>query len=461
MRSPIESNKVRAQPMFYVGTMWDRKAHRTVPLPKIAPELSARAVAAIKVQGRHAVGGAPGLHLRVAQGHRGWILRVVIGDQRRDLGLGPFPEIGLAEAREKSREMHKLIRQGIDPLITKRAQRSALSARQASEKKFDWCVTEFIRSKSDEWKNAKHRQQWENTLSAYASPHIGHLLVQDIELQHVLLCLEPIWKTKNETASRLRGRIESVLDWATVCRFRTGNNPARWKGHLDKVLAAPAKIQKVVHHPAVPIDDMPAFVGALRERTGTAARALEFAILTAARSGEVRGATWSELDLETGVWTIPAIRMKAKREHRVPLNHAAISILKAQLKIEDVEFIFPGAKGKPLSDMSLTAVMRRMAVDAVPHGFRSTFRDWVGDRTDFPRDLAELALAHALESKVEEAYRRGDALERRRGMMTAWSTYIGYAEPGSASNEGEAMPSAQVSGESPSTSVNRPNKVYP
>ena len=394
-------------------------------MPKIAPELSARAVAALKVEGRHAVGGAPGLHLRISNGHRGWVLRVMVGEQRRDLGLGPFPEIGLAEAREKARDMHKLVRQGIDPLTTKRAQRSALSARQATEKKFDWCTNEFMRSKSDEWKNAKHRQQWENTLKSYASPHIGHLLVQDIDLQHVLMCLEPIWRTKNETASRLRGRIESVLDWATVCKYRTGDNPARWKGHLDKVLPAPMKIQNVQHHPAVPIDDMPSFMLALNQREGMAALALKFAILTAARSGEVRGATWTEIDMDARIWTIPGSRMKAKREHRVPLGDAATELLKKLPRIKDVDLVFPGTKNQSLSDMSLTAVMRRMGIEAVPHGFRSTFRDWVGDRTDYPRDLAELALAHILESKTEEAYRRGDALERRRDMMTAWARFIG------------------------------------
>lgn len=394
-------------------------------MPKIAPELSARAVAAIRAEGRHAVGGASGLHLRIANGHRGWVLRVTVGKQRRDLGLGAFPEIGLAEAREKARDMHKLVRQGIDPLSTKRAQRSALSARQATEKKFDWCTSEFIRSKSDEWKNAKHRQQWQNTLKSYASPHIGHLLVQDIDLQHVLVCLEPIWKTKNETASRLRGRIESVLDWATVCKYRSGDNPARWKGHLDKVLPAPTKIQKVQHHPAVPIDDMPSFILALRLRDGIAALALQYAILTAARSGEVRGAVWTEIDLNARVWTIPGPRMKAKREHRVPLGDAAIELLKKLPRIKNVDLVFPGNKNQPLSDMSLTAVMRRMEIEAVPHGFRSTFRDWAGDRTEYPRDLAELALAHILESKTEEAYRRGDALERRRDMMNAWAKFIG------------------------------------
>ncbi|EJL72220.1 Integrase [Variovorax sp. CF313] len=393
-------------------------------MPKLAPELSARAVAAIKSEGRHAVGGAPGLHLRISAGHRGWVLRIMVGEQRRDFGLGPFPEVGLAEAREKAREMHKLVGQGLDPLITKRAQRGALLARQAAEKNFDWCTTEFIKSKSDEWKNPKHRQQWENTLKAYASPHLGHLLVQDIDLQHVLLCLEPIWKTKNETASRLRGRIESVLDWATVRKYRAGENPARWKGHLDKVLAAPMKIQKVQHHRAVPIDGMWSFMTDLRQRAGVAARALEFTILTAARSGEIRGATWGELDLEAKIWTIPAERMKAGREHRIPLCKAAMSLLEELPKGAPTELVFPGTKDKALSDMSLTAVMRRMSADAVPHGFRSTFRDWVGDRTSYPRDLAEMALAHIIESKTEGAYRRGDAIERRREMMDAWAQFI-------------------------------------
>ncbi|QFZ84075.1 DUF4102 domain-containing protein [Variovorax paradoxus] len=394
-------------------------------MPKIAPELSARAVAAIKAEGRHAVGGAPGLHLRVTSGHRGWILRIMVGEQRRDLGLGPFPEIGLAEAREKAREMHKLVRQGFDPLTSKRAQRSAMLARRAAEKDFNWCVAEFIKSKADEWKNPKHRQQWENTLKTYASPYLGHMLMQDIDLQHVLLCLEPIWKTKNETASRLRGRIESVLDWGTVRKYRTGDNPARWKGHLDKVLAAPMKIQKVQHHRAVPIDDMPAFTGDLSQREGMAARALEFAILTAARSGEVRGATWSELDVTAGIWTVPAERMKAGREHRVPLSKAAVKLLETLPQGAQSDLVFPGSKDKKsLSDMSLTAVLRRMDVGAVPHGFRSTFRDWAGDRTTFPRDLAELALAHVIANKTEEAYRRSDAIERRREMMDAWAAFI-------------------------------------
>lgn len=393
-------------------------------MPKVAKELSIRAVTAIREDGRHAVGGVAGLHLRVSSGHRGWVLRIKVGDARRDIGLGAYPTVGLAEARDKAREMQKMAKAGTDPLHSRREQRSAALALQIGEKSFDWCVDEFIKAKAEEWRNPKHRQQWENTLRTYASPHLGKLVVRDVDLQHVLACLEPIWKTKNETASRLRGRIESVLDWATVRRYRTGDNPARWKGHLDKVLLAPSKIQKVEHHAAVPIDQMQDFMRMIKLRGGFAARALEFLILTAARSGEVRGATWSEVDLDSAVWTIPTTRMKAKREHRVPLSTPAVALLTALPRLQGCDWLFPGNKAQPLSDMTLTAAMRRMDVDAVPHGFRSTFRDWAGDRTHYPRDLAETALAHSLGNKTEEAYRRGDALEKRRLMMEDWATFL-------------------------------------
>lgn len=390
-------------------------------MPKIAQELSARAVAALKTDGRHAVGGAAGLHLRVKGDHRGWVLRITVGDARRDIGLGPYPQVGLAEAREQAREIQKQLRLGAAPVAPRRAQKAALVARHAADKTFDWCAEQYIDSKAAEWKNPKHRQQWENTLREYASPVMGRLNVREIALEHVILCLEPIWKQKNETASRLRGRIESVLDWATVRQYRAGENPARWKGHLDKILPAPAKVQNVQHHKAVPIDEMPNFMAALRAREGVAARALEFLILTAARSGEVRGARWKEIDMRNKVWTIPAERMKAKREHRVPLCEASLQLLTATPQTSDL--IFEGMKGGPLSDMSITAVMRRMEVDAVPHGFRSTFRDWAGDRTEYPRDLIEFALAHAIADKTEQAYRRSDGMERRRAMMEAWAKF--------------------------------------
>lgn len=392
-------------------------------MPKIAKQLSDRAVAAIKTEGRHAVGGVPGLHLRVSGDHRGWVLRLQVGDKRQDIGLGAYPAVSLSEAREKAREMHSGLREGRDPVAPRKQQRMVLAAQAAAEKTFRWCAEEFLRAKASEWSNPKHKQQWENTLETYAMPHLGQLNVSLIDLPHVLACLEPIWHSKNETASRLRGRIESVLDWAAVRKYRTGENPARWKGHLDKVLAAPAKIKKVEHHRAVPVDGMATFMAELRNQNGLAACALEFVILTAARSGEVRNATWSEIDEETAVWTVPAEHMKAGREHRVPLSKAAMQLLRKLPRFTDSELLFPGTKGQPLSDMTMTAVMRRMKVDAVPHGFRSTFRDWVGEKTHFPRELAEQALAHTLESKVEAAYRRGDALDKRRQMMEEWALF--------------------------------------
>ena len=393
-------------------------------MPKVAKQLSDRAVAALKTIGRHAVGGVPGLHLLVSAGYRSWILRIQVGDQRKDMGLGPYPAVSLLEARDKARKIHDDLRSGLIPVSPRRQQRSALVAKAATEKTFRWCAEEYLKAKSSEWKNAKHRQQWENTLHAYAMPHFGHLAVSLIDLPHVLACLEPIWSNKNETASRLRGRIESILDWAAVRKYRSGDNPARWKGHLDKVLPAPSKIQKVEHHRAIPIDGMPVFMQELRAQPGVGARALEFLILTATRSGEVRGTTWAEIDLTEAVWTIPAERMKAGAEHRVPLSLQAIKILKELPRLAGTQLLFPGTKGQVLSDMTMTAVMRRMKADAVPHGFRSTFRDWAGEKTNYPRELAEQALAHTLESKVEAAYRRGDALEKRRQMMQEWANFI-------------------------------------
>lgn len=393
-------------------------------MPKVAKQLSDRAVAAIKTEGRHAVGGTSGLHLRVSAGYRGWILRIQVGDQRKDMGLGAYPAVSLLEAREKARKIHDDLRNGLVPVSPKVQQRGLIASQAATVKTFRWCADEYLKTKASEWKNAKHRQQWENTLEAYAMPHLGQVSVSVIDLPHILACLEPIWGTKNETASRLRGRIESVLDWATVRKYRSGENPARWKGHLDKVLAAPGKIQKVEHHRAIQVDNMPSFMQDLRMRVGIAARALEFLIYTAARSGEVRGALWSEIDLNKAIWTIPASRMKAGVEHRVPLSQAALNLLAGMPRIEGSNLIFPGTKGQPLSDMTMTAIMRRMEATAVPHGFRSTFRDWAGEKTHFPRELAEHALAHMLESKVEAAYRRGDALEKRREMMQEWSKFI-------------------------------------
>lgn len=395
-----------------------------------AKELSALEVGRLTAAGHHAVGGVAGLYLYVSEsGARSWVLRTMVGDKRRHMGLGGFPDVPLARAKEKAREARDSISQGFDPIVHRASLLSELRAQQATQKTFEQAAEAYIEAHSETWKNPKHRAQWGSTLKTYAYPQMGKLLVKDIAQEHVLKTLEPIWKTKTETASRLRGRIESVLDWATVRKYRTGENPARWKGHLDKLLAAPGKIQKVEHHRALPLAAMKEFMRDLQTREGMAARALEFAIFCASRSGEVRGAVWSEIDLENAVWTVPADRMKAGKEHRVPLSVAALKILKSLPKGKDTDLIFSAAMGGQLSDMSLTAVLRRMKVDAVPHGFRSTFRDWAGEFSTYPSELAEQALAHVLPSKVEAAYRRGDALDKRRIMMEDWAAFCTLSRP--------------------------------
>lgn len=393
-------------------------------MAKKAKELSALAVSRLLQPGHHAVGGVAGLYLYVnATGARSWVLRLVVGDMRRHMGLGGFPDVTLAMAREKARGARDKVEQGIDPISERLQNRSQLKASLDTQKTFEQAASAYIESHGDAWKNPKHRQQWHSTLETYAFPVMGDILVQHLNQEHVLKVLEPIWKTKTETASRLRGRIETVLDWATVRKYRAGENPARWKGHMDKLLPAPRKIQKTEHHKALVPSEVPRFMRDLSQMSGVAARALEFAVLCAARSGEVRGATWSEIDLKTALWVVPGERMKAGKEHRVPLSENAMTLLKKLHKIDGSPFVFPGAKGQALSDMSLSAVIRRMKVNAVPHGFRSTFRDWAGDQTPHAREVVEMALAHAIENKVEAAYRRGDALEKRRALMADWGTF--------------------------------------
>ena len=356
------------------------------------------------------------------------------------MGLGAYSSAnGVAEARRKAQEARDKIRMGIDPVEENRAARSLLAAAAASALTFDQCAPAYIAVKEKEWANPKHAKQWRTTVETYAYPVIGKLLVRDVEQAHVLKILEPMWIEKTETASRLRGRIESILDWATVRGFRKGENPARWKGHPDKLLATPGKIAKVVHHAALPYVEVGAFMVELRKHEGMSARALEFGILCVNRSVEVRGARWPEIDLEARVWTIPAERMKMKKEHRVPLTDEAIALLKAMPRIGGSDLIFPNTKGALLSDMALTVMLRRMDAtkfeadgkgwrDAegriiTQHGFRSTFRDWASERTNYPRDVAEMALAHSIGDKVEAAYRRGDLFDKRTRMMRDWAKF--------------------------------------
>jgi integrase len=374
--------------------------------------------------GRHAVGD--GAYLQISKaGTKSWVLRYTRDGKARHMGLGPVGLVSLAEAREKAKQARRVLLEGDDPLDQRRRRRTKERLNAAKSVSFANCAERMISSHEAAWKNTKHRQQWRNTLQSYAYPVIGDVPVGDVDTGLVLRVLEPIWATKPETAGRIRGRIEAILDWAKARGYRTDENPARWRGHLDKLLPNHRKVQKIIHHPAMPYDQLGAFMVDLRSRTSTSAKALEFVILTAARTGEVIGAKWAELDLENGVWTVPAERMKAGREHRVPLSHRVRDIL-TNLPREG-EFVFPGGRAnKPLSNMALLQLMRGMRVGYVPHGFRSTFRDWAADKTSHPSEVVEMALAHAIESKTEAAYRRSDLFEKRKLLMQDWAAFCGY-----------------------------------
>ncbi len=393
-------------------------------MPKKIKELSALDVRNIKEPGRHAVGGVPGLLLHVKEsGSKSWILRVMIGNKRRSIGLGGFPGVSLAQAREKARNVKETIEGGIDPVAERQARRQALIKSQMEKMTFAEAAHLCHEKKKPEFRSEKHSRLWIASINKYAIPVIGDLPVDEIELQHILKVLEPIWQEKTETATRLRQRLEHILSWSTVSGHRTGENPARWKGHLDTVLPKPSKIHKKKHYAALPWQEIGSFIQELRKRDGISARCLEFIILTACRSGEARLATWDEMDLENKVWTIPGERMKAEKEHAVPLTDEVVNLLKALPRFEGSPYVFPAARGGSLSDMAVSMVCRRMKVDAVPHGFRSSFRDWAAENTNFPREVCEMALAHSIESKVEAAYRRGDLFQKRRKLMEAWADF--------------------------------------
>lgn len=394
-------------------------------MPKVARELTPLAISKITKPGTHAVGGVAGLALRVyPKGQRAWVLRTMVAGKRREFGLGGYPSVLPSSAKDRARATLDKIFSGLDPIEEKQRQRSALRAAKAKAVSFSKVAEQYIAQHEAGWKNPKHAAQWVTTLSTYAFPVIGSVTVASVDTPLVLKVLEPIWTEKTETASRLRGRIEVILDYATAKGLRDGPNPARWKGHLALTLPARRKVAPVQHHAAIPVLEMPAFMKQLRGMDGVSARALEFLTLTAARSGEVRGMTWGEVDLKNKLWTVPASRMKAKREHRVPLSDAAWLILESIKRVNGVNLVFPGTRGGALSDMSLTAVMRRMGVEAVPHGLRSSFRNWTAEMTSYPNEVAEMALAHTVSSATEAAYRRGDLLEKRRPMMTDWAEFL-------------------------------------
>jgi integrase len=393
-------------------------------LARTIEKLSALAVSRAKEPGYYSDGG--GLYLQVSRsGTKSWIFRYTLNKKSREMGLGSLHTITLAQAREQARSCRAALLEGVDPLETRNAAKLGLALERAKTVTFDDCAAQYIAAHRSSWKREQHALHWERSITNHASAIIGDIPVSAIDTALIVKVLQPIWGTKTETASKLRGRIESILDWATVSHFRSGENPARWKGHLDHLLADPGKVARVTHYAALPWQEVGEFMASLRQCRGVAARALEFGILTAARSGEVRGARWEEIDLDAAIWTVPAERMKAGREHRVPLSTAAIALLKSMPRVEDL--VFPGMKKNVgLSDMTITAVLKRMGRgDITVHGFRSTFRDWCAESAanSFPREVCEHALAHRIPDKVEAAYRRGDLIEKRKVLMQVWADY--------------------------------------
>jgi integrase len=378
-------------------------------------------------------GDGHGLYLQISTfDTKSWVFRYMIEGRARKMGLGPLHTVSLAEARKRAADARLKVLDGLDPVDERTAQRAAKRLEAAKAMTFKQCADSYIKANSSGWKNEKHAAQWGATFNETkrgkrvypaSTVVINDLPISAIDTGLVRKVLEPIWYETPETASRVRGRIERVLAWATVAGYRSGDNPARWTGHLKELLPAKAKVSAVVHHDAVPYAEMPAFMGGLRTKHGTSARALEFTIITAVRTGEAIGATWSEIDLGTKVWTIPPERMKAGREHRIPLSDRAIAVLETLPR--EGEYVFAGAReSKPLSNMAMLELVRGMrGKGATVHGFRSTFRDWAAETTAYPHEMCEIALAHAVGNKVEAAYRRGDMMEKRRRLMSDWAEY--------------------------------------
>ncbi len=394
-------------------------------MARLVGRLTALQVARIKTPGLYPDGA--GLYLQITGKNcnvaKSWVYRFMLNGRAREMGLGSLLAVSLEAARTKVSACRVLRQDGIDPIEARRAERIASALDVAKSQTFKTCAEKYIAAHQAAWRNAKHAAQWKSTLETYAEPVIGHLPVQSIDTALVLKILEPIWSSKSETAGRLRGRVEAVLDWATARGYRQGENPACWRGHLDKLLPARGKLRMVRHHAALPYHELPAFMTALRTQDGVAARSLEFLILTAARTGEVIGARAEEIS--RNVWTIPAQRMKNGKEHRVPLSAPALTIAAKITMGYGGEYLFPGWKeGKPLSNMAMLVLLERMKRDDLTvHGFRSTFRDWAAERTNFPREVVEMALAHTIENKVEAAYRRGDLFNKRTKLMNEWAVF--------------------------------------
>jgi integrase len=407
-----------------VGGQTAQKVSQGRRKPRTIGKLTALDVNRAKRRGYYNDGG--GLYLLVGPtGSKSWVFRFRDGARLREHGLGPLHTIGLAEAREKARTCRHMRLDGTDPIEARKAARGAAKLEAAKAMTFKQCAEAYINAHNAGWRNPKHAAQWPATLEAYVYPVFGSLPVQAVDVGLVMKALEPIWTVKPETASRVRGRIESALDWATARGYRQGENPARWRGHLENLLPKKTKVRQVEHHAALPYAELADFLVELRQQEGIAARALQFTILTAARTGEVLGAKWSEIDFKARLWTVPGSRMKSGREHRVPLSDGAVAVLEGMKAIREGDFVFPGGRARrPLSNMAFLMLLRRMGRgDLTAHGFRSTFSDWCSERTNFPAEVREMALAHTVSDKVEAAYRRGDLFQKRRQVMDAWARY--------------------------------------